>query len=77
MAVTMLIGNGYKVTERLFAPGNTMASKIATQFNEASGLEVNALVELALVLFAISLTVNLIGRLLTRLTVGRVPWGGR
>jgi len=77
MAVTMLIGNGFKVTERLFAPGNTMASKIATQFNEASGLEVNALVELALVLFAISLAVNLIGRLLIRLTVGRVPWGGR
>jgi phosphate transport system permease protein len=77
MAVTMVIGNGYQVTARLFAPGNTMASKIATQFNEASGLEINALVELALVLLAVALIVNVVGRLLVRRAVGRVPWGGR
>ncbi len=76
MAVTMVIGNGYRLTARLFAPGNTMASKIATQFNEASGLETNALVELALVLFAVALIVNVVGRLLVRWTVARVAGGG-
>jgi phosphate transport system permease protein len=77
MAVTMVIGNGYMLTGRLFAPGNTMASKIATQFNEASGLDINALVELALDLLAVALIVNVAGRLLVRRAVGRVPWGGR
>lgn len=67
MAVTMVVGNGYQVTARLFAPGNTMASKIAGEFNEASGaLYIGALVELALVLFAITFMVNLAGRLLVR-----------
>ncbi|MBI2917551.1 MAG: phosphate ABC transporter permease subunit PstC [Chloroflexi bacterium] len=77
MAVTMVVGNGYRLTARLFAPGNTMASKIATQFNEASGLEINALVELALVLFAVALVVNLAGRLLVRWTVARAAGGGQ
>lgn len=76
MAVTMVIGNGYKLTARLFAPGNTMASKIATQFNEASGLEINALVELALVLFGVALIVNFMGRLLVRWTVAKMEAGG-
>lgn len=76
MAVTMVIGNGYQVTARLFAPGNTMASKIATEFNEASGdLYIGSLVELALVLFAITLMVNVVGRLLVRWMVGRAQRG--
>lgn len=78
MAVTMVIGNGYQVTARLFAPGNTMASKIATEFNEASGdLYIGSLVELALVLFAITLMVNILGRLLVRWTVANAGAGGR
>ncbi|MBI4302400.1 MAG: phosphate ABC transporter permease subunit PstC [Chloroflexi bacterium] len=67
MAVTMVIGNGYRLTPQLFSPGNTMASKIAIEFNEASGdLYIGALVELGLVLFAITLVVNLLGRIMIR-----------
>jgi phosphate transport system permease protein len=77
MAVTMVIGNGYTLTARLFAPGNTIASKVATQFNEASGLEINALVELALVLLAVALIVNVVGRLLVRWTIARGVGGER
>lgn len=78
MAVTMVVGNGYQVTERLFAPGNTMASKIATEFNEASGdLYVGSLVELALILFAITLMVNVVGRLLVRWVVSGHQVSGR
>jgi phosphate transport system permease protein len=67
MAVTMVIGNGYQVAASLFAPGNTMASKIATEFAEASGdLYTGSLIELALILFAITLVINITGRLLAR-----------
>ena len=65
MAVTMVIGNAYKLTPSLFSPGVTIASKIASEFNEASGdVYIGSLVELAIVLFAITLIVNIIARLL-------------
>ena len=65
MAVTMVIGNAYKLTPSLFSPGTTIASKIANEWGEASsGLLVGSLVELALVLFAVTLLVNVVARLL-------------
>jgi phosphate transport system permease protein len=65
MAVTMVIGNGYVLTPSLISPGSTIASKIAGEFGEATGSVFTAsLVELALVLFAITLLVNVIARLL-------------
>jgi phosphate transport system permease protein len=72
MAVTMVIGNRDGVTASLFAPGNTIASKIANEFNEASGkVFIGSLVELALILFAISLIINVLARLLVwRITRG-------
>ncbi len=65
MAVTMVIGNAYKITPSFFSPGTTIASKIASEFNEATGsIWIGSLVELALVLFAVTLAVNVIARLL-------------
>ncbi len=65
MAVTMVIGNSYAVTPSLFSPGVTIASKIASEFSEASGdIYIGSLVELALVLFGITLLVNIIARLM-------------
>jgi phosphate transport system permease protein len=65
MAVTMVIGNSYKLTPSLFSPGVTIASKVASEFSEASGdVYIGSLVELALVLFGITLLVNIIARLL-------------
>jgi len=65
MAVTMVIGNAYTLSPSLFSPGATIASKVAGEFNEASGeLYIGSLIELALVLFAITLVVNIIARLL-------------
>ena len=65
MAVTMVIGNKYVVTPSLFSPGTTIASKIAGEFGEAVGdVYTASLVELALVLFAVTLLVNVIARLL-------------
>jgi phosphate transport system permease protein len=65
MAVTMVIGNNYSLTASLFSPGTTIASKIASEFSEASGdLFIGSLVELALVLFVVTLLVNVVARLL-------------
>jgi len=65
MAVTMVIGNGYFLTASLFAPGTTIASKIASEFSEASSeVFISSLVELAIVLFAVTLLVNIVARVL-------------
>jgi phosphate transport system permease protein len=70
MAVTMVIGNSYALTASLFSPGSTISSKIASEFSEASsGVFVGSLVELALILFAMTLLANVVARLLVwRLT---------
>ncbi len=64
MAVTMLIGNANKVDLSVFAPSNTVSSLLANQFAEASGLQVAALMYAALILFAITLAVNVLAQLL-------------
>lgn len=68
MAVTMLIGNSNRVNPSVFAPSNTVSSLLANQFAEASGLQVSALMYAALILFFITLVVNILAQLLvTRL----------
>ncbi|MGH7238140.1 MAG: PstC family ABC transporter permease, partial [Candidatus Saccharimonadales bacterium] len=63
MAVAMLIGNTTTVPANIFAPGNTMASVIALQFTEADHtLYYSALIELGLVLFFVTVIINLIGK---------------
>ncbi|MEM8830291.1 MAG: phosphate ABC transporter permease subunit PstC [Cyanobacteria bacterium P01_G01_bin.19] len=64
MAVTMLIGNSNKVDTSVFAPSNTVSSLLANQFAEASGLQVAALMYAALILFFITLVVNVLAQLL-------------
>lgn len=67
MAVTMVIGNNPQVTASLFAPQYTMAAVIANEFTEATdALYLNALVEIGLVLFVVTIAVNGASRLLTR-----------
>ncbi|MDQ3346580.1 MAG: phosphate ABC transporter permease subunit PstC [Acidobacteriota bacterium] len=65
MAVTMLIGNNPQISLSLYAPQYTMAAVIANEFTEATDdLYLNALVEIGLVLFVITLVINVISRLL-------------
>lgn len=61
MALAMLIGNSNQISWSLFAPANTLASLLASQFPEAGGVEVEALMYAAIVLLAITLLVNMIG----------------
>jgi len=64
MAVTMLIGNSNRVNTSVFEPSNTVSSLLANQFAEASGLQVAALMYAALILFFITLVVNVLAQLL-------------
>lgn len=66
MAVTMIIGNANKLNISLLAPANTIASLLANQFAEASGLQVAALMYAGLVLFLITLIVNVLAELIVR-----------
>ncbi len=67
MAVTMVIGNSNHIGKSLFDPGNTLASVIASQFSEASDDTYrNALIAVGLVLFGITLIINLCARLLLK-----------
>jgi phosphate transport system permease protein len=75
IAVTMVIGNNPQVSWSLNAPQYTMAAVIANEFTEASDeLYLHALVEIGLVLFAITLVVNMSSRLLIwSMTRSRTP----
>lgn len=63
MAVTMVIGNTSIIPKNIFSPGNTMASVIANEFTEADKpVYLSALIELGLVLFLVTVVINMIGR---------------
>ncbi|MTF40159.1 phosphate ABC transporter permease subunit PstC [Cyanobacterium aponinum UTEX 3221] len=59
MAATMIIGNSNNLNISILAPANTIASLIANQFAEASGLQVSALMYAGLVLMILTLIVNI------------------
>jgi len=74
MAVTMVIGNSLEATNSLLKPGSTMASLLANQFKEAvSQLHADAMIEIGLTLFIITLVLNLIARFLVWQVARRTP----
>jgi phosphate transport system permease protein len=69
MAVTMVIGNDPAIHTSLLAPGYTIAAEIANDFSEATGdVFLSALVELGLVLFAVTMVMNAAAQLLIIVT---------
>ncbi|MDX3904308.1 MAG: phosphate ABC transporter permease subunit PstC [Pigmentiphaga sp.] len=65
MAVTFVIGNAYRLSSSLFAPGNSIASALANEFAEASDdVHLSALIELGLILFLITTIVLACSKLL-------------
>lgn len=62
MAVTMVIGNSNAASPSILAQGSTVASLLANQFAEAGGLQVSSLMYAALVLFLLTLIVNIIAQ---------------
>lgn len=77
MAATMIIGNSTRINESLFAPATTAAALVASELTNANDLlHESALISIALVLFGITLLLNLSARLLVWQT-SRGPAGGR
>ena len=75
MAVTMIIGNKDAIPTSLFDQTQTIASKIATTFNEApAGLPTSSLIALGLILLVVTVIMNVIARLLVWRVAG--PVGG-
>ncbi|MBO5965289.1 MAG: phosphate ABC transporter permease subunit PstC [Bacteroidaceae bacterium] len=68
MTVTMLIGNTNNIPNSITSTGNSMASIIANQFGEADGLRFSSLIAIGLVLFMITATINLIGKIMIKRT---------
>jgi phosphate transport system permease protein len=74
IAVTMVIGNNLDLTASLLHPGYTMASIIANEFTEATyDLYLHALIEIGLILFCLTLGLNLAARLLVWRVARRTP----
>ena len=67
IAVTQVIGNSDGLHRSLFAPGDTLASRLANQYQGAvDDIQVASLFYLALILLAITLVTNLAGRRIVR-----------
>lgn len=79
MAVTMVIGNNtVESSGSLLKPGATMASVIANEFAEAvTRLHTSALIELGLVLFVMTLLLNIVARFLVWQVARQTPTEGR
>jgi len=65
MAVTMVIGNRHDIALSVLQPAYTMAAAIANEFSEATTATYqSALMEVGLLLFVLTVTVNAIARIL-------------
>jgi phosphate transport system permease protein len=64
MAVTFVVGNANRLSSSIFDPGSTIASRIANEFNEALGLQLNALIALGCILFLVTFGVLILARIL-------------
>jgi phosphate transport system permease protein len=78
MAVTMVIGNSIEGTISILRPGYTMASIIANEFAEAvSQMHSEVLIGIGMVLFFITLILNMIARMLVWQVARRAPQEAR
>jgi phosphate transport system permease protein len=62
IAAALVIGSSPVITSHLFAAGDSMPAVIANQFGEASGEFRSALIGLGVLLFVITIVINLIAR---------------
>jgi phosphate transport system permease protein len=75
MAVTMVIGNAYIISPSLFSPAQTLSSLIVNEFPEAYDMQLAALMLLGLMLFAITLTINILALVMVNRSAARLKAG--
>jgi len=71
IAVALVIGSANNVTANLFAPGDALPARIANEWGEAEGTWRAALIGLAVVLFAVTILVNLIAALVVNRSLAK------
>ncbi len=76
MAVTMVVGNKPQVGASILDPGYSIAAVIANEFSESAGMHQQVLIEMGLVLFALTILINGAARLMI-LSVNRQPKGSQ
>jgi phosphate transport system permease protein len=64
MAVTFIIGNSHNLPKSIFDAGSTIASTIANEFGEATGMHLAALLALGFTLFLMTFGVLALARAL-------------
>jgi phosphate transport system permease protein len=64
MAVTFIIGNSFRISSSVFAPGTTISAAIASEFAESDGLHQSGLILLGLLLFVLTFFVLAAARLM-------------
>ena len=73
MAVTFVIGNSHEISASLFSAANSIASTLANEFTEAADeIYLAALIELGLVLFGLTLVLQVIARWWLRRTAKKL-----
>jgi len=78
MAVTMVIGNSIEGSLSLLRPGYTMSSVVANEFAEAVNiLHSQALIYVGLILFVITLLLNMVARFLVWRVARKTPLEAR
>ncbi|MGC5033442.1 phosphate ABC transporter permease subunit PstC [Micromonospora sp. DT229] len=72
IAVALVIGGATNISANLFAPGNSMAAVIVQQFGESTGTFTAALIGLGVVLFAMTVLINVLARTVVRRAEARM-----
>ena len=77
IAAALVIGSSARLTLHLFASGDAMAAVIANQFGESGGLHRSALVAMGVVLFAMTIVVNMVARAIAGKAASAAPVRGK
>ena len=77
IAVALVIGSVPAIRAQLFEPGDAMAAVVANQFGEASGVHRAALIGLGVVLFLMTVLINILARKVTSRADRRLAGGKR
>ncbi len=71
IAAALVIGSSAQITANLFSPGDSMPAVIANQLGEASDLQQSALIGLGVVLFVITIVVNIAARTIVQRSLAK------
>jgi phosphate transport system permease protein len=75
IAAALVIGSSTQITSHLFTPGYSMPAVIANQFGEAFGVQRSALLGIGVLLFVLTIIVNVLARAVVARSMARQRGG--